>query len=213
MSYPENDTEFEDKTIKSVEFHEDGTYAITQDDGLSLWCGESAPIVPEAGMTARLYGKRFGRVRGLFINGVEFWYRTEEADHAHSEVEMYGADAADWLARWDAGKSVWSIEMGGLGPGYEQCIQIVAAEVLRWLLANKPDMDSEWAKYDGEMGKVVNEITKPLGLSGTQWGAGVHLAAHLYRQDPRGVMNDPQVQDRKIQIARTFPQLSAQQVE
>ena len=29
-------------------------------------------------------------------------------------------DAAEQLRRWDAGDSIWTVEMGGLGPGYEQ---------------------------------------------------------------------------------------------
>lgn len=29
------------------------------------------------------------------------------------------------LAAWDAGEPVWSCDMGGMGPGYEQCIQIM----------------------------------------------------------------------------------------
>lgn len=33
-------------------------------------------------------------------------------------------DHADLLKRWDAGDPIWSIEMGGLGPSHEQCIQI-----------------------------------------------------------------------------------------
>ena len=49
--------------------------------------------------------------------------------------KFYGKDAVEWLRRWDAGEGVWSIEMGGIGPGYEQCIQITAAEILRYMIA------------------------------------------------------------------------------
>lgn len=209
MTYPTNDTEFREQIIKSVSQESDGSFFITCDDGWSVWCGRLADE-PIAGQTARFYGRGIGAVvRGLFIDGKQVWYRTEDEQKDHSNKEIYGADAADWLSRWDAGKSVWSIEMGGLGPGYEQCIQIVAAEVLRWLLDNKPDLNSEWSKYDGAMGKAVSKITEPLGLSGAQWGAGVSLAAFIYKDGPIGVMNDARVKDRKIQVSRTFPSLAA----
>lgn len=33
-----------------------------------------------------------------------------------TELEyFYGKDAIEWLKRWDANKSVWSVEMGVLG--------------------------------------------------------------------------------------------------
>src|SRR6266403_1363829 len=69
-----------------------------------------------------------------------------EAMDEKEELEFYGADAAEWLRRWDEGRSVWSIEMGGMGPGYEQAIQVVAAEVVRHLLDKKYDLsdDAKW---------------------------------------------------------------------
>jgi hypothetical protein len=78
---------------------EDGTYVITC-DGWSLWCGRKCPIEPKAGQVARQYGAGIGfPVRGLFIDGRKFWYRSEAEERAHLEVEMYGADARDWLNR------------------------------------------------------------------------------------------------------------------
>ena len=197
------------KKITSVS-KEGDSFCITTDDGWSLYCGDNCPIEPKPGMLAVQYGKGIGfQVRGLFIDGHKFWYRTEAEEKEHHETSMYGVDAADWLRRWDAGDSVWSIEMGGFGPGYEQAIQITAAEVLRWMLENKPDLDSEWAKYNGEMGKVVGKLTEPLGLSGAQWGAAVSLAALLYKDGPRGLMAEPQLNDRHIQVQKNFPQLPA----
>jgi hypothetical protein len=210
--YPENDDEFEDKRIDSVEKHSDGTYAIGC-DGWHLWCGKNCPVVPEVGQTCRQYGKGIGSpVRGLFINGVKVWYRTEAEDDEHTEIELYGADAADWLKRWDEGRGVWSISMGGLGPSYEQCIQITAAEILRHMLDAKYDFSrwddkDAWAKDRDAIEKhgFANDRIKALGLSGAQWGAACNLAANLYQRGPRAIMNDERVKDRKIQVQRTFP--------
>jgi len=39
--------------------------------------------------------------------------------------------AQEALAKWDAGETLTSIEMGGIGPGYEQAIQIAIFEYIR----------------------------------------------------------------------------------
>jgi hypothetical protein len=212
-SYPKHDKEFQDHKIEKVGLH-DGSYTITC-DGWSLWCGESCPLVPKVGQTARQYGSR-GQVRGLFIGGVKIWYRSDAAQKEYIGIQQYGADAADWLARWDAGKSVWSIEMGGLGPGYEQCIHITCAEILRWFLKHKPDAD-KWK--DTEVWKADRKrmedwlhtvpVVKSLGLSGAQFGAALSLAAQLYKHGPRKIMADEQVKDRHIQVSRSFPGMAA----
>jgi hypothetical protein len=38
---------------------------------------------------------------------------------------------AEVVAAWDAGRVIWTVEMGGLGPGYEQTIQTLVVELLR----------------------------------------------------------------------------------
>lgn len=38
---------------------------------------------------------------------------------------------ADVLAKWDAGEAIWSVQLGGIGPGYEQTIQVLIMELLR----------------------------------------------------------------------------------
>src|SRR5581483_2130454 len=121
--YPTDDDDFREHVITHVEQGKSG-YDITCDDGWSIFCGEGNKVVPEVGQIARLYGSSGHSVRGLFVGGQRCWYRTEAEDEEYRETQLYGTNAADWLARWDAGRAVWSIEMGGLGPGYEQCIHI-----------------------------------------------------------------------------------------
>lgn len=118
--------------------------------------------------------------------------------------------ASDWLAKWDAGDPVWSIEMGGIGPGYEQCIQITAAEVLRHMLAAEYDAASwqdkdKWAKDREAIEKTIfaNETIKDLGLSGAQWGAAVNLASCLYKRGPDS-LNDDAVKDRRILVSNSM---------
>src|SRR2546425_352652 len=81
-------------------------------------------------------------------------------------------DAREQLRRWDTGETIWSIEMGGLGPGYEQAIQTLAIEIVRDeidkpLPQGKEDRHS-WA--DATVSRVDAQ------LPGAQVGAAKHLA-------------------------------------
>lgn len=212
------DKDFQEHTITKVEENTGDGWAITHSDGMSIWVPKESPVVPAVGMTVRFYPKgAFSAVRGMVIDDKCVYYRTEEEDKEHREIELYGKDAADWVARWDAGQSVFSISMGGLGPGYEQCIQIVAVEVVRamlkigetwWNEGSDDANNAKWRVIRDKVDKIVSPITAPLGLSGAQWGAGLSLAGHVYRKGPRAIMNDEAVKDRHIQVSREMPSLA-----
>lgn len=146
-------------------------------------------------------------------DNVDKWIQYEGREMNDKEAaEFYGADAAEWLRRWDEGRIVWSIEMGGLGPWYEQCIQITAAEILRHLLDRKYDHtkwdDKEhWKRDRDEIEQYghTNPVIKKLGLSGAQWGVACNLASNFYSMGPAKIMRDQRIEDRKIQVQRSFP--------
>lgn len=96
--------------------------------------------------------------------------------------------------------------MGGLGPGYEQCIQIMAAEFLRAMLADKPNFDGDWTEFRKKLDALP--CVERLGVSGAQYGAAVGLAAQIYRRGPRACFTDKAVKDRLIQVSRSFPVLA-----
>ena len=127
--------------------------------------------------------------------------------------QMYGLDAAEWLSRWDKNETVWTVEMGGLGPGYEQAIQIAAAEALRFMIGENFDYHKcgdkeEWEKDRDRINEMSHEkegkITD-LGLSGAQWGAAMSLATQLYMRDPWVVFIDDRIKDRLVQVQKEFP--------
>lgn len=121
------------------------------------------------------------------------------------------------LAKWDAGEPVWTCEMGGMGPGYEQCIQLMAFEMFRAILASPP---KEWKALEGEKGHeawrryrdsieetpAVKSAISQLGPSGAQVGAAMGLACRFAE---KGYENAGIPEDRKILVSKHFPALAA----
>jgi hypothetical protein len=120
----------------------------------------------------------------------------------------------EWLGKWDAGQPVQSIEMGGLGPGYEQAIQVTTVELLRHML--KEDYNGAyWIEpefWEKDRGSIISfaindPIIKDLGLSGAQFGAALNLATMLYLNGVSYVMKDERVKDRHIRVSKEFPSI------
>jgi hypothetical protein len=112
------------------------------------------------------------------------------------------------LAQWDASEILWSIEMGGLGPSYEQCIQASAWEIIRDNI-NKTLKKSDWKKF-GE--KTLNRIDKKFGHSGGTWGSAKWLAWRIldegYDNFIERARKDKEAKKRLIQIDNTFEKVA-----
>ncbi len=114
------------------------------------------------------------------------------------------------LERWENGKGVWSIEMGGIGPGYEQAIQNIGFAMLRVMVETPPD----WQKavddkvyWRGYMDQVdanprVKAIVKRIGPSGAQHGAAMSMASVFARNGYAKGMAMAK-DDRHIQVNKT----------
>lgn len=208
----ENDTEFEETKITEVTAYPNGGWNIQREDGWSFFVPAESPVTPNAGDTCRFYGKGIGyAVRGLTIHGEVAFYRTPDEEQDHRDHESYGTVPQDVVDKWDAGKTVWSIEMGGFGPGYEQALQIAAIEILRQMIAETADA-SGWDEgegmraYSDTLHEKIGGKFSSLGLSGAQFGAAVSIAARIYKYGPRefakGIPDD-----RKIQVSNHWPRI------
>lgn len=117
--------------------------------------------------------------------------------------------AKEALERWDKGEAVFTIEMGGLGPAYEQCIHIVVFEIIRSADKNElirlKDSNEGLNNY---MDNLIfkNKICNDLGLSGAQAGAAKNLAFRYIVEGYRKTLERKEIQDRRIQVQRHFPQ-------
>lgn len=126
--------------------------------------------------------------------------------------ELHAMNAEEQLRRWDSGDSIWTIEMGGLGPGYEQAIQVAAIELLRDEIGKPlpeqgdPEANRKWGQ------STIQRIDKPgnhMGLSGAQWGAARFLAYKWIKIGPKALMGDPAYKDRHIQASQHWPHIAA----
>lgn len=122
------------------------------------------------------------------------------------------------LERWDSGDSLWTVEMGGLGPGYEQVIHIAAFELIRKLLLIQdnrlpfPDEGSdEWGPLLDRLMTDVNR-EQELGMSGAQAGASQSLAYKFVMFGYKHML-DQAPQDRLILVDSVWPRKKEVEVE
>jgi len=114
------------------------------------------------------------------------------------------------IATWDEGGTLWTLDCGGFGPGYEQALQLATIELLRILVdVPLPDPAPEgWG--DKELSQVNRSCG--LGLSGSQAGAIKWLAYAALREGWkarndrfRAQCKEKGQEDRMIQISKHWP--------
>jgi hypothetical protein len=125
------------------------------------------------------------------------------------------------LELWDAGRPIWSVEMGGIGPGYEQCIHIMAMEMLRKILdqcgeeitkLQEQGTEEQWDDFFSAHEKLFDYDDSSqgyLGASGAQYGAARNICSVMIRHGwEKGLeMAD---KERHILISKDFPTVAQQ---
>lgn len=120
-----------------------------------------------------------------------------------ADTDLYAGSIEELLQRWDSGGVVFTIEMGGLGPGYEQCIHICVFTLLRE--RSKWENETEDNKLSVAMNQVLwnDADCKKIGLSGEQAGAAKNLAYRFLKDGYRETLE--KFPDRHIQVSKRFP--------
>lgn len=117
--------------------------------------------------------------------------------------------AAEALEQWDSGRTVWTVEMGGLGPGYEQAIHVTVMEIIRALKDRPfPEQDDK-ESFDEVLDLAdiaIRDSNEPMtdGLTGAQAGAAKNLAFVTLRHGWAATMEREEVKDRLIQVSKRF---------
>lgn len=132
--------------------------------------------------------------------------------------ETFGSSCKEWLERWDNGGPVWAVSLAGkFGPGYEQCIQIMTAEMLRYLITKDVDvdrlLDDELAEFETqfEFWAEQTNFMKELKPSEIQYEYAKRSAFGLWGQGPVRVLSHFLVADRLIMVSKTFPSYSGKE--
>lgn len=129
-------------------------------------------------------------------------------------IDIIPETVKDALELWDSGQPVFTVSMGGLGPGYEQALQMLAFEIMR-AFRNLPvpaeDDETGWKRINVVADKVVAKLDKEDwgGFSGAMVGAAKNLATVTWRNGYRKALRMPAVKDRLIQVSKRFPQAAA----
>lgn len=138
--------------------------------------------------------------------------------------EVCHRTCAEMVEAWDNGDAVWSVEMGGLGPGYEQAIQVLMIETIRQALAdgmvlpNPSPTDPDERNRVSEAFRVMADAVAHrvdkwpgCGFSGAQVGAAQSAAFMFLMRGPVEALKLYEAQkekdgeDRLIQVSRTWP--------
>ena len=132
--------------------------------------------------------------------------------------------AREALALWDSGQPVFTAEMGGIGPDYEQCIHIMAFEVVRELLRREPLLSSCWDAVEAaqtgdkedakrqarafigsvEAAVLALPLVRDIGSSDAQWDAAQNLAYITVRKGWAKALSELP-DDRIIQVSNHWP--------
>lgn len=93
-----------------------------------------------------------------------------------------------WISDYDNGQIMQSVDMGGMGAGYEKAIQSCAVEIMRNLAGKEvPEEIEEFREIlGGSVNEAVAKLNKEFGFSGAQAGAAQNLAAIFWRKSPEG---------------------------
>lgn len=108
---------------------------------------------------------------------------------------------------WKDGKIVWSAELGGLGPSYEQCIQILLWEILHTWGDRPLPTDNGVTypeEYDQHVDELASRLSKVYGFSGAQVAAAKATAFQFMKygySEQMAKLPD----ERWIQVSRKFP--------
>lgn len=129
------DTQFENVVVRDVS---EGSFV--REDGWSFGIQDEWSVKPKPGDVARFYGRGTGyTVRGLDINGVQCYYRTEE---------QQSEEHAKWVSNHEAEqKAEFEENKASLDEKYQNLPEVFQRRIDKFR-ANNPDFRWEYEPYE-----------------------------------------------------------------
>jgi hypothetical protein len=147
-------------TIKSVVANEDG-YSITREDGWSQFVSkkecEAADIIPKIGMALESYGGIGQTIRGVCINGVTIFFKSELQVKREREAwiaetrKAHKKEYTELMEKIRNEPQRITADISGMGGGYERACQLMLAAGVGFLSC-KPDFIWDYKEYKGVYG-------------------------------------------------------------
>lgn len=115
------------------------------------------------------------------------------------------------LSAWHDGQMIKTVEMGGLGEGYEHAIQKLGFSILQYLIDQKivvpeDEDDAAYKIINDDLSVFMDEYDQSdYGLSGAQAGAARHMAWMFYRFGHKDAL-EKAGEDRVIEISNEPPE-------
>jgi len=108
------------------------------------------------------------------------------------------------VERWKKGETVFTIELGGIGPGYEQALQNFLFDILTYLIEKKIDVEKLTLKkhYTKYYDEICSRVANGRDLSGAMYGAAMVTAFQFYKYGYESMM-EKAPKDRLIQVKNT----------
>ena len=125
-------------------------------------------------------------------------------------------EVQEMLRKWDSGDTIWTIEMGGFGPGYEQALQICMVEICRAAIKDPCRQDENDEQYSNRFKVLRDNVVHAIdsmcgGFSGSQVDAATQIAFRFVTDGPEKAFASFKEQrsddfsDRHIMISKFWP--------
>lgn len=111
------------------------------------------------------------------------------------------------LNNWNSKRIVWSVELGGIGPGYEQALQIALFTLFNYLNKHKIELENLVTvenEFSEQFDNICYKLWDKMGLSGAQAGTAKGTAYQFYKFGYTYMMNKAP-KNRLILVSKNSP--------
>lgn len=117
---------------------------------------------------------------------------------------MYPRTARDALRKWDKGEPVFSLDITGMGPSYEQCTQMLVFAAIRAMYSRNRPKHRRGVYTDGVFDNTAHRMNRWLGFSGTQVAFARHFVMHVFKNGWAATL-EARPMERIIQVCKDWP--------
>lgn len=131
ITIPDSDTLYSDYIIGDVTGDVDSGWSVGFKEGLCCFIGPTSPVVPSPGMTLRMYGQRFGTIRGQVLDGKVVFYRSP-GEQERREAEQHAQRQRDKQERFENSRDTLDAQYEALPDAFKKRIDWFRSQTANW---------------------------------------------------------------------------------